>query len=161
MRQLFILLFSLAAFSLSAQTDTTIKRPDANLVSNGQIFPFRFNETAERFDLLINLADPAVKTQYGELFKKHSLRFEGDVWQEVMEQIIEKVDPVIAKEVEYMDGEENIYVGTKNNKLNQQNYLKAMLLVLKNEKIFEGYLKRLDRTRIDDGEEGSAKLPNE
>ncbi len=157
------LLLCLLFFGLPCLAQTEPKevvKPPIKLLTNEDIFPFRFNETNARFDIMINLNDPNVISKYKSLFKKHKLKFEGYTWQEVVSQIMEKVDPYLNRDVDYMDGDDELYISTKGKKAVQEAYLKDMLMVLLNRDIMDAYLKKLDRSRLEEDDEPEATKVN-
>lgn len=79
----FLLLFS---EGIHAQDSSAPPAP----VKGFKSFPFIVDTTDAQFDLSINLGDPSLKSQFGDLFKSHGIPFDEDSWEIFVLLLIEK-----------------------------------------------------------------------
>jgi len=116
-------------------------------LEEARIFPFNYDRIDVRYDLFLNLADPAVVKKYMPVFVQYRLSFNGETWEAVLRQALERIDADVAQQVQMMPEDEGVYVGTGGKAL-QQRFLREILPVLSNTALLEKHLQRLDRSRL-------------
>jgi hypothetical protein len=119
----------------------------AEELAEARIFPFNYDRIDARYDLFLNLSDTIVAKKYTPVFAQYKLSFNGETWEVVLQQMLERIDRDMAGHVQMMPEDEGVYVST-GNKTTQQKFLRDMLPVLSNTMLLEKHLQRLDRSRL-------------
>lgn len=142
---LFILLFSVAAYAQNAPDTIAVKTP---VHKTEKLFPFIIDDADPEYDLSVNLADQSVNGKFMPLFKKNNIPYTADILEEVVIQMLEKGDPLLAQNITYLTDEKILYINT-GNKLYQQAVLNILRPVMYDNGRFDDFLKNMDRTNVE------------
>jgi hypothetical protein len=125
----------------------TVASPETEELAEARIFPFNYDRTDPRYDLFLNLADTVVSKKYVPVFAQYKLSFNGETWEAVLHQMMERIDGNTARHIQMQPEDEGVYVSTGDRPM-QQKFLREMLPVLSNTMLLERHLQRLDRSRL-------------
>jgi hypothetical protein len=142
---LFILLFSVAAYAQNAPDTIAVK---TSVHKTEKLFPFIIDDADPEYDLSVNLADQSVNGKFMPLFKKNNIAYTADILEEVIIQMLEKGDPLLAQNITYLTDEKILYINT-GNKLYQQAVLNILRPVMYDNGRFDDFLKNMDRTNVE------------
>lgn len=84
----FLSLTCCLAFTVLVRAQDSSAPPAA--VKGFKAFPFIVDTTDVQFDLSVNLNDPTLKSQFGDLFRSHAIPFDEDSWEIFVLLLIEK-----------------------------------------------------------------------
>jgi hypothetical protein len=142
---LLLLLAPVVSFSQNTGDTATVK-PQVRKIEKQ--FPFIIDDGDPEYDLSVNLADQVVNGKFTPLFKKHNVPYTADALEEVIIQLLEKGDPLLAQNITYLTDEKILYINT-GNKLYQQAVLNILRPVMYDNVKFDDFLKNMDRTNIE------------
>lgn len=115
----------------------------------GRMFPFIVNHVEAQYDLNINLSDSSVIKKYRLLFEKHHLPFTSEIWEEILTQMVESVDPYLSQIIVFRADDEALLIGT-GNPTYQDNFIEGVYPLLNNLASFDQFLNRIDKGRLPD-----------
>jgi hypothetical protein len=142
---LLLLLAPAVSFAQNAPDTATAKTP---VRKTEKLFPFIIDDGDPEYDLSVNLADQGVNGKFTPLFKKNNVPYTSDALEEVVIQLLEKADPMLAQNITYLTDEKILYINT-GNKLYQQAVLNILRPVMYDNQKFDDFLKNMDRTNIE------------
>jgi len=145
---LFCILLLLTPVLSFAQKPADTAAAKAPVHKTEKQFPFIIDDGDPEYDLSINMADQSVNGKFTPVFKKNNVPYTPDALEEVIIQMLEKSDPMLAQNITYLTDEKILYLNT-GNKLYQQAVLNILRPVMYDNVRFDDFMKSMDRTNID------------
>jgi hypothetical protein len=116
---------------------------------NNKNFPFEVLEINGHYQITAAIESPALYPEYYNLFKKYNYEGNGYCWEGHITQILEQLDKELLKHIEF-DPEAGSFVAHVDTKANQIKFMKILQPIFSELNKLEAWVKKANRSRIDD-----------
>jgi len=130
----------------SFQPDTTkpIKQKQVN-----KYYPFELQDFDGQHNIVANIESGDLYPKYYDFFQKHGYEGNGYCWEGHITQILEKLDKSLLTQVDF-DPEAGTFFAIANSKESQIKFVELLSPIFSDMKKLEEWVKKADRSRIDD-----------
>jgi hypothetical protein len=161
MKQMTILISTLFLFALSCSqqndksksdnkthTDTIVTTTkDKTKMTN--YFPFKISDNSGRFTIIVETESPELYPKYADFFEKYGYSGNGYCWEGHITQILEKINPELLHHIDF-DPEAGAFFAYADTKENQIKIVELLSPIFDDFTKLEEYVKKADRSRVDD-----------
>ena len=131
---------------VSASSDTT--KPTKQKLVN-KYYPFELQENGGQYQIVANIESEDLYPKYYEFFQKHGYEGNGYCWEGHITQILEKLDKKLLSHIEF-DPEAGAFFANADSKETQLKFVETLSPIFSDMKKLEEWVKKADRSRIDD-----------
>lgn len=144
-----LLLLSFCVNAQKAQDVPPAQTPGITTVTHlEKKFPFIIDTADKEFAVSIHIEDATVSGKYATLFKKNSLNYDIETWQELMMQMIRRWLPYMETTVSFFDENKILYI-QPGNKIYEASLVEMLHPIFYDMTAMDEILKNLDRTNLD------------
>lgn len=112
-------------------------------------YPFELSTDGGQFSIQAFLDGKPLYPKYYKFFKKYGYEGNGPCWEGHIRQILEKKDPTLLLHLRF-DVEGGAFLAYANSRQTQQRFLEILCPIFSNLDSLAVWVKRADRSRIDD-----------
>jgi hypothetical protein len=133
----------------AAKIDSLQPEPAPDSTGTTTYFPFQASESDGKFVIVAELESKELYPKYYNLFKRHGYEGNGPCWEGHIRQILEQKDKELLDHLEF-DPEAGLLAIYADSKASQLEFVKVMSPIFADTKILDGWIKKADRSKIDD-----------
>lgn len=131
---------------VSNSSDTT--KP-GKLKPVNKYYPFELQENGGQYHILANIESEALYPKYYDFFQKQGFEGNGYCWEGHITQILEKLDKKLLSHIKF-DPEAGAFFANADSKESQLKFVEILSPIFSDMKKLEEWVKKADRSRIDD-----------
>jgi len=149
--KLFLPTFLLVLFYFSGNAQNAVQSPATGIAVTTHIekkFPFFIDTADKEYAVSIHIEDITVSSKYASLFKKYTLNYDIETWQEIMTQMIRKWLPYMESTVSFFDDNKILYI-QPGNKIYEASLVEMLHPIFYDMAAMDAFLKNLDRTNLE------------
>lgn len=129
-----------------ASSDTT---EPAKQKQMNKYYPFELQEIGGQYQIVANIEREDLYRRYYDFFQKHGYEGNGYCWEGHIRQILEKLDKKLLSHIDF-DPEAGAFFANADSKETQLKFVEFLSPIFSDLKKLEEWVKKADRSRIDD-----------
>jgi hypothetical protein len=114
-----------------------------------QYYPFELLEVDGSYQIIAQIESDELHPKYYDFFAKHEYEGNGYCWEGHITQILEKIEGGLLDHIEF-DPEAGMFSATADSKKSQLKFVEILSPIFSDMKKLEEWVKKADRSRIDD-----------
>jgi hypothetical protein len=131
------------------QNDTTILATTNNNKKMTDYFPFKISNSDGQFTIIVETESPELFPKYADFFEQHGYSGNGYCWEGHITQILEQLNPELLNHIDF-DPEAGAFFAYADTEENQIKTVDLLSPIFADFTKLEDYVKKADRSRIDD-----------
>lgn len=136
-------------FENKNSNDTIVTTTTKNDNKLTDYFPFNVRNNDGQFSIIVETESPELYPKYADFFEKHGYSGNGYCWEGHITQILEKLNPELLQHIDF-DSEAGAFFAYADTEANQLKFVKLLSPIFAEFTKLEEYVKKADRSRIDD-----------
>ena len=135
--------------SKAKATDAPIVMTNKNDSNIKSYFPFKISDENGQFAIIVETESAELYPKYANFFEKYGYSGNGYCWEGHITQILEKLNPELLPHIEF-DPEAGAFFAYADTKENQIKIVGVLSPIFADFAILRKFVKKADRSRIDD-----------